>query len=77
MLLEATASGLSVSFLNQPLEHPDLRWLVRSPLTGVGHTHMLLRIGYGEEVPLTPRRPLEQVRREPRLSRTLGEAPSG
>ena len=68
VLLEATASGLSVSFLNQPLEHPDLRWLVRSPLTGVGHTHMLLRIGYGEKVPMTPRRPLEQVRREPRLS---------
>jgi hypothetical protein len=66
VLLEATRSGLSVSFLNQPLEHRHLRWLVRSPLTGVGHTHMLLRIGYGEEVPLTPRRPIDELRREPR-----------
>jgi hypothetical protein len=66
VLLEATLSGLSVSFLNQPLEHRDLRWLVRNPLSGVGQTHMLLRIGYGEGVPLTPRRPLDEVRRLPR-----------
>jgi hypothetical protein len=39
---------------------------VRSPLSGVGHTHMLLRLGYGEPVPATPRRPLDQVRRQPR-----------
>ncbi len=68
VLLEATLSGLSVSFLNQPLEHRDLRWLVRNPLTGVGHTHMLLRIGFGDEVPLTPRRPLDEVRRAPRFA---------
>ncbi len=77
VLLEATVSGLSASFVNQPLEHSDLRWQVRNPITGVGHTHMLLRIGYGEKVPLTPRRPLEAALREPRLGRTLGEAPSG
>lgn len=65
VLLEATLAGLSVSFLNQALEHPHLRWLVRSPLTGIGQTHMLLRLGYGEQVPLTPRRPLDEVRREP------------
>lgn len=69
VLLEATLSGLSVSFLNAPLEHRDLRWLVRNPRTGVGHTHMLLRLGYGDPVPLTPRRPLDDVRREPRVSR--------
>ncbi len=67
VLLEATASGLSASFLNAPLEHLDLRWLARSPLSGVGQTHMLLRLGYGDEVPPTPRRPLDEVRREPRL----------
>lgn len=67
ILLEATLAGVSASFLNQPLEHHDLRWLVRSPLSGVGHTHMLLRLGYGDPVPMTPRRPVDDVRREPRL----------
>jgi nitroreductase len=66
VLLEATLSGVCASFVNQPLEHHELRWLVRSPLSGVGHTHMLLRLGYGEPVPATPRRPLDQVRRQPR-----------
>jgi nitroreductase len=66
VLLEGTLAGVSASFLNQPLEHRDLRWLVRSPLSGVGHTHMLMRLGYGEPVPPTPRRPLGEVRREPR-----------
>jgi nitroreductase len=66
VLLEATTSGLAASFLNQALEHRDLRWLVRSPLTGIGQTHMLLRLGYGEPVPATPRRPLADVRRPAR-----------
>ena len=39
------------------LEHDDLRFLVRSPLTGIGHSQMVLRLGYGDEVPATPRRP--------------------
>ena len=63
LLLAATAAGLSASFLNQPLEQEDLRRSVRSPATGVGHSHMILRLGYGDEVPATPRRPLSQVRR--------------
>lgn len=66
VLLEATASGISASFLNAPLEHRDLRWLARSPLSGVGQTHMVIRLGYGDEVPQTPRRPLDEVRRDPR-----------
>jgi hypothetical protein len=66
VLLEATLSGVSASFLNQPLEHDELRWLVRSPLSGVGRTHMLMRLGYGESVPATPRRPIDEVRRPPR-----------
>ncbi len=66
VLLEATSSGLAASFLNAPVEHDDLRWLARSPLSGVGRTHTLLRLGYGEEVPPTPRRPLDDVRRPAR-----------
>jgi nitroreductase len=63
VLLEITRAGLAASFLNQPLEDETLRGLVRSPMTGVGHSHMILRIGYGDPVPATPRRPLSQVRR--------------
>jgi len=62
VLLEATAAGLSASFMNQPLELGDLRREVRSPATGVGHSQMLLRIGYGDPVPATPRRRLSDVR---------------
>jgi hypothetical protein len=64
VLLEITRAGLAASFLNQPLEDEMLRGLVRSPLTGVGHSHMIMRIGYGDPVPATPRRPLSAVRRD-------------
>jgi nitroreductase len=64
VLLEVTRAGLAASFMNQPLEDEQLRGLVRSPLTGVGHSHMIMRIGYGDPVPPTPRRPLSEVRRD-------------
>jgi nitroreductase family protein len=64
VLLEVTRAGLAASFLNQPLEDETLRGLVRSPLTGIGHPHMIMRIGYGDPVPVTPRRPLSAVRRD-------------
>jgi hypothetical protein len=60
-LLVLTRAGVSASFMNQPVELPDVRWLLRSPLTGVGQAQMVLRIGYGPPVPLTPRRPLTEV----------------
>jgi hypothetical protein len=60
-LLVLTRAGVSASFMNQPIELPDLRWLLRSPLTGVGHPQMVLRIGYGSTVPPSPRRALREV----------------
>jgi nitroreductase len=60
-LLVLTDAGVSASFMNEPLEQADLRWLVRSPTTGVGHPQMVLRIGHGVPVPPTPRRPLADV----------------
>ena len=63
VLLEATRAGLAASFMNQPLEQEALRGLVRSPVSGVGHSHMIMRMGYGDPVPMTPRRPLSAVRR--------------
>lgn len=64
-LLVATNEGVAASFMNQPLEQPDLRWLVRSPVTGRGHTQMVIRLGYGVPVPATPRRPISHVLRSP------------
>jgi hypothetical protein len=64
VLLEVTRAGLAASFLNQPLEDEALRRLVRSPMNGVGHSHMIMRIGYGDPVPVTPRRPLSAVCRD-------------
>lgn len=67
LLLEATTAGVSASFLNQPLERADLRWLVRNPVTGVGYPQMVLRMGYGDEVPPTPRRAVDELLRPPRF----------
>jgi nitroreductase len=61
LLLVATNQGLTASFMNQPLEQPDLRWLTRSPTTGLGYTQMLMRLGYGFPVTPTPRRPIADV----------------
>jgi Nitroreductase family len=63
VLLEATGAGLAASFMNQPLEYESLRGQVRSPRSGVGHSHMIMRIGYGDPVPATPRRALSAVLR--------------
>lgn len=63
VLLEATGLGLAASFMNQPLEDEALRGDVRSPASGVGRAQMIMRIGYGDPVPATPRRPLPAVRR--------------
>jgi hypothetical protein len=56
-LLVATANGLATSMLTQAVEHADLRWLIRDPLSGWSEPQVVLRLGYGTEVPPTPRRP--------------------
>ncbi|MGW2179185.1 Acg family FMN-binding oxidoreductase [Streptomyces sp. NPDC001732] len=61
MLLTATLHDVSTSFATQPLEWPDLRWLLRDPVHGSGHAQMIVRLGYGPTGPRTPRRPMEQV----------------
>lgn len=63
VLLAATLEDVSASFMNQPLDYEELRWLVRSPVTGVGHPQMLMRLGYGRPVPPSPRRPVEEMLR--------------
>ncbi|MER5360536.1 nitroreductase [Streptomyces sp. NPDC002785] len=61
VLLTATLHAVSSSFATQPLEWPDLRWILRDPVFGTGHAQMIVRLGYGPAGPRTPRRPLEQV----------------
>ncbi|MFG3259850.1 Acg family FMN-binding oxidoreductase [Streptomyces sp. NPDC048172] len=61
VLLEATLAGLATSLTSHPLENADLRPLVREPVSGKGHVHMVLRLGYGPTGPATPRRPVRDV----------------
>ncbi|MET8272584.1 nitroreductase [Streptomyces sp. NPDC005096] len=61
VLLTATLHDVSTSFATQPLEWPDLRWILRDPVFGTGHAQMIIRMGYGPAGPRTPRRPWEQV----------------
>lgn len=69
VLLEATLSGLAVSVINQPLEHPELRDSVPGSGRGVGHCQMLLRVGYAQrDAPATPRLLLDSIRRTPRFA---------
>ncbi|MFF9076591.1 nitroreductase [Streptomyces sp. NPDC014735] len=61
VLLLATLHGVSTSFSTQPIEWPDLRWVLRDPVFGSGHAQMIIRLGYGPTGPRTPRRPTNQV----------------
>ncbi|GAA2363445.1 Acg family FMN-binding oxidoreductase [Streptomyces cuspidosporus] len=61
VLLTATREGLAGSFVTQALEWPDLRWPLRDPVSGAGHVHMVLRLGYGPPGPRTPRRPTRHI----------------
>jgi hypothetical protein len=61
ILLTATIEGLVAAFANQPIEAPQLRWLVRDPDQPIGFPQMLIRLGYAPSAPATPRRPVEDV----------------
>jgi hypothetical protein len=61
LLLQATAAGLEASFLNQAIEVPHVRPKLGRVLGLHGPPQLLLRVGYGVDVPATPRRPLAEV----------------
>lgn len=61
MLLRAQSLGLYASYLNQPVEVPDTRARLPELLGREGHPQLVLRFGYGEAPPPTPRRPLAEV----------------
>jgi hypothetical protein len=62
VLLEATILGLSASFVNQPVEVPELREEMRQRMDGNAWPQLILRLGYAKE-PSVPseRRPLSEV----------------
>lgn len=61
VLLQAYAEGLSASFLNQPIEVEALRSELGTAMGVGGYPQALLRLGYGPEVPPTPRRAVRDV----------------
>ena len=58
-MLRATATGLSVGFLNQAIEVADCRSAVAAILPDGAVPQLLLRTGSGSEVTAQPRRPLD------------------
>jgi nitroreductase len=61
VLLLATSMGLHASFLNQPIEVPELRASLAALTGRETSPQILLRLGRGRPVRHTPRRPLEDV----------------
>ncbi|MFA5403965.1 MAG: nitroreductase family protein [Ignavibacteria bacterium] len=61
LLLRASSEGIAASYLNQPIEVPELREKLKELLGIKGHPHLIIRMGYGKEVKPTPRRDLEEV----------------
>jgi hypothetical protein len=56
VLLRARAEDVWASFLNQPIEVPELLAKLRDALRLKGFPQLLLRLGYGPKVKPTPRR---------------------
>jgi nitroreductase len=61
ILLYARSQGIWASFLNQPIEVPQIRLMLYNIIERVGFPQLLLRMGYGSEVPPTPRRSVNEV----------------
>jgi len=61
VLLTAADEGLSASYLNQPIEVSELRARLIEPADSNLTPQLLLRIGYGEPVEHSPRRPMAEV----------------
>lgn len=61
VLLTATARGLSASFVSQLVEVPVVREELRRLIAGTRPPQAVLRIGYGQPVAATPRRPVADL----------------
>ncbi|WP_181773178.1 Acg family FMN-binding oxidoreductase [Amycolatopsis pittospori] len=69
VLLAATGAGMSASFYSQPMEIPSTRGELRALLGGADHPQTVFRLGYGYPGVPTPRRSIDAVVRERRVSR--------
>jgi hypothetical protein len=64
MLLLARSENVWSSFLNQPIEVPELRPRVQEVVKEQkGFPQLMMRMGYGQDVKPTPRRPVDEVLR--------------
>lgn len=61
VLLTATAHGLSASFLYQAIQLRDMRGDAAPAWPWPENPQIVIRLGYGKEVPGTPRRPVDDV----------------
>lgn len=61
ILLHACAEHVQASFVNQPIEVPSLRTQLRDIVGRTGFPQLVIRMGYGSEVPFTPRRSVSEV----------------
>ena len=61
VLLRARASGVWASFLNQPIEIPELRAHMRETFALPGWPQLMIRMGHASDVRPTPRRAVEEV----------------
>jgi hypothetical protein len=61
LLLAATSEGYSASYLNQPIEVPELRTELAKEMSIDGYPQLLLRVGLGQAISHSPRRPLSDV----------------
>lgn len=61
VLLRARAEGIDASYLNQPIEVPELRPRLRDTIGAGGLPQLLFRMGYGPEAKPTPRRTVAEV----------------
>jgi hypothetical protein len=62
ILLQARANNIWTTFMNQPIEVPELRPKVLLALVrATGFPQLLMRMGYSKEVKPTPRRDIEEV----------------
>ncbi len=61
LLLVVTNEGYSTSYLNQPIEVPHLRTELAKELSIDGHPQLLLRVGRGQPVSHSPRRPISDI----------------
>ena len=61
VLLRAALAGAHASYLNQPVEEPRMRAMLRDDLALAGVPQLVLRLGVGGHVDAPPRRPLDDV----------------